>query len=78
MSDKDRAMIFQVASTEAACICTAKVIGNYSPDVFDDMSARVKKAFLEIVPQLLEGDEVADVVTTADGVDVAEYGNELL
>lgn len=78
MSDKDRAMIFQVASTEAACICTAKVIGNYSPDVFDDMSSRVKKAFLEIVPQLLEGDEVSDVVTTADGVDVSEYGSELL
>lgn len=78
MSDTDRAMIFQVASTEAACICTAKVIGNYSPDVFDDMSSRVKKAFLEIVPQLLEGDEVSDVVTTADGVDVSEYGSELL
>jgi len=78
MSEKDRAMIFQVASTEAACICTAKVIGNYSPDVFDDMSSRVKKTFLEIVPQLLEGDEVADVVSTTDGVDVSEYGNELL
>lgn len=78
MSEKDRAMIFQVASTEAACICTAKIIGNYSPDVFDDMSSRVKKTFLEIVPQLLEGDEVADVVTTTDGVDVSEYGNELL
>ena len=71
-------MIFQVASTEAACICTAKVIGNYSPDVFDDMSARVKRAFLDIVPQLLEGDEVAEIITSEDGVDIAEYGSELL
>lgn len=78
MSDRDKAMIFQVASTEAACICTAKVIGNYSPDVFDDMSSRVKRAFLEIVPQLLEGDEVAEVITSEDGVDIAEYGSELL
>ena len=79
MSDKDRAMIFQVASTEAACICTAKVIGNYSPDVFDDMSSRVKRAFLDIVPQLLEGDnEVSDAVTSSEGVDISEYGSELL
>lgn len=78
MSDRDKAMIFQVASTEAACICTAKVIGNYSPDVFDDMSSRVKRAFLEIVPQLLEGDEIAEVITSEDGVDIAEYGSELL
>ena len=78
MNDRDKAMIFQVASTEAACICTAKVIGNYSPDVFDDMSSRVKKAFLEIVPQLLEGDEIAEIITSEDGVDIAEYGSELL
>lgn len=72
-------MIFQVASTEAACICTAKVMGNYSPDVFDDISARVSRAFLEIVPQLLEGDnEVSDVVTSTEGVDIADFGSELL
>lgn len=71
-------MIFQVASTEAACICTAKVIGNYSPDVFDDISARVSRAFLEIVPQLLEGDEISDTVTSTEGVDISEYGSELL
>ncbi len=71
-------MIFQICSTEAGCICTAKVIGNYSPDVFDDMSARVRHTFLDIVPQLLEGDEVSDVVTSSEGVDISDYGNELL
>lgn len=74
----EKSMIFQVCSTEAALICTAKVIGNYSPDVFDDMAARAKQAFLEILPQVLDGDEITDVRTATDNVDVSDYGNDLL
>lgn len=80
MSDRqDKQMIFQVSSTEAALICTAKIAGmSYSPDVFDDMSARCKKVFLDILPRVMDGDDLADIKTGDADVDISDFGSDLL
>ena len=75
----EKSMIFQVCSTEAALICTAKIVNaSYSPDIFDDMANRTKKAFLEILPQVLDGEDVEDIKTSAADVDVSDYGTDFL
>ena len=75
----DKTMIFQVASTEAALVCTAKVVNaNYSPDIFDDIAARTKQAFLDILPQVMDGAEIDEFQTSSTGVDVQSFGDELI
>jgi hypothetical protein len=75
----ERQMVFQVSSTEAALICTAKISGvHYSPDVFDDISTRCKKVFLDILPQVMDGNDLADIKTGETDVDIDEFGSDLL
>ena len=75
----EKTMIFQIASTEAALICTGKVIAtNYSPDIFDDIATRTKKTFIEVLPKVLDGEEPNEITTSTNGVDVQDFGEELL